>query len=59
MDELHIEPGVKTIEEFKRIWHNLTEEGWEFVSTLNTEDEGQALIFRRHEVGLGNVGETA
>jgi hypothetical protein len=59
MDELHIEAGVKTIEDFKRIWLNLSEQGWEFVSTLNTESEGQALIFRRHEVGLGNVGETS
>jgi hypothetical protein len=59
MDELRIEPGVKTIEEFKQIWLDLTQEGWEFVSTLNTEDEGQALIFRRHEVGLGNVGGTS
>jgi DNA-binding PadR family transcriptional regulator len=57
MDELHTESGIKTLAEFKAIWQSLTEEGWEFVSTLNTEDEGQVLIFRRHEIGLGQTGD--
>jgi hypothetical protein len=57
MDELRTEPGIKTLAQFKEIWHTLTEEGWQFVSSLNTEDEGQVLIFRRAEMGLGNTGE--
>jgi hypothetical protein len=59
MDELRTESGVKTLAEFKEIWHSLTEEGWQFVSTLNTEDEGQVLIFRRPEIGLGNTGDSS
>lgn len=57
MDELRTETGIKTLAQFKEIWHSLTEEGWQFVSTLNTEDEGQVLIFRRPEMGLGNTGD--
>jgi hypothetical protein len=57
MDELHTESGIKTLAEFKELWQGLTAEGWQFVSTLNTEDEGQVLIFRRPEIGLGQTGD--
>ena len=58
MEELHIETGVKTLVDFKRVWHELTGSGWQFVSTVNTEDEGQVLVFKRVTTGLGNTGLT-
>jgi HJR/Mrr/RecB family endonuclease len=57
MEQLHTESGIKTLVEFEEVSRRLSEEGWQFVSTLNTEDEGQVLVFKRPEIGLGNAGE--
>lgn len=56
MDELHIVSGVQTLGEFERLWHDLSKQGWEFVSTLNFEDTNQVLIFKRPDTGLGETG---
>jgi hypothetical protein len=56
MEELRTVTGVNTLVDFNRIWHELVEEGWQFVSTVSTEDEGQVLVFKRDTTGLGNTG---
>ena len=56
MEELHTVSDVKTLAEFKRVSQELSEEGWQFVSNLDTEDEGQVLVFKRATTGLGNIG---
>jgi len=58
MEELHTVPGVKTLAEFTRVSEELLEEGWQFVSNLDTEDEGQVLVFKRETTGLGNTGSS-
>jgi hypothetical protein len=58
MAEIRTVTGVTTVAEFESMARELSEEGWNFVSTLNTDDAGQVLVFSREQIGLGRVGES-
>lgn len=56
MEELHVVSGIETLAEFKALWADLTQDGWQFVAVLSTTDEGDVLIFKRSHTGLGDTG---
>jgi hypothetical protein len=58
MEELQTVAGVKTVSDFESTSRQLSEEGWVFVATVDTEDAGQVLVFRREVTGLGHTGES-
>jgi hypothetical protein len=58
MAEIRAVTGVTTVAAFESVASELSDDGWNFVATLNTDDAGQVLVFSREQIGLGRVRES-